>query len=101
RPVIIPNGLGQRLTPSVVRFLDSGEVLVGDHAARSHLLDPRNTITGVKRLIGRRYNEVVDIATALPYDVVLGEGDLALIRAIGRLYSPQMIAAMILRSLRE
>lgn len=72
RPAIIPNQLGGRLTPSVVQFLKDGQVLVGEHAYRSRIIDPENTITGIKRFIGRRYNEVIDIAKTLPFGVVVG-----------------------------
>src|SRR5262245_11715329 len=99
-PMIIPNALGQRITPSVVRFLENGEIIVGDHANRSRLVDPRNTITGIKRFIGRRYNEVVDIAQTVPFNVVIGKNNLAMITAYGIHHSPQMISAMILGSLK-
>jgi molecular chaperone DnaK len=101
RPVLIPNSLGQRLTPSVVRFLPDGAVLVGERAARSRAIDPENTIISVKRLIGRRYNELFDLIPLMPYRVSVGENNLAVIQSRGRTYTPQFVSGLILRSLRE
>lgn len=100
-PQIIANKMGQRLTPSVVRVVSENDILVGEHALRSRLLYPQNTVTGIKRFIGRRYNEVIDIAESVPYDVVIGQYDLAAIKIGDEHYSPQRISAFILRSLKE
>jgi molecular chaperone DnaK len=100
QPTIIPNIFGARLTPSVVRILPNGDAIVGEHALQHRLLDPASTVTGVKRLIGRRYNEVVDIARTVPYEVALGENNLAMVRIRGKMYSPQFISALILKSLK-
>jgi molecular chaperone DnaK len=100
-PTVIHTALGSRMTKSVVRFLSTGEAIVGEHAYRTLLLDPQNTITGVKRFIGRRYNEVFDIAQTVPFKVVIGKNNLAMIEAHGNEYSPQVISAMILKSLKS
>ncbi|MDT5269018.1 MAG: molecular chaperone DnaK [Acidobacteriota bacterium] len=100
-PTVIPTTLGSRMTKSVVHFLPNGDAVVGEHAYRTRLLDPQNTITSVKRFIGRRYNEVFDIARTVPFKVVMGRNNLALIEAHGEEYSPQYISAMILRSLKS
>lgn len=100
-PVIIPNRLGNRLTPSVVRILETGKVEVGEPALRARHTDATNTITGIKRLIGRTFNEVADLVATLPYEVVVGSTNLAMVRAHGREYSPQVISGCILRSLRQ
>lgn len=97
---IIPNALGARLTPSVVQILPSGEAVVGEHALQHRFLDPRCTITGIKRLIGRRYNEVVDIVRTLPYEVCLAENNLAAVRVRDAVYTPQFISALILKSIK-
>jgi len=89
------------MTKSVVRFPNDGSPIVGEHADRTRLLDPQNTITGIKRFIGRRYNEVFDIAQTVPFKVVIGDNNLAMIEAHGKEYSPQLISAMILRSLKS
>lgn len=101
KPVIVPNLLNNRLTPSVVRILESGRVEVGEPAFRARQTDAENTITGIKRLMGRSYNEVADIAATLPYGVRVGETGLAMVHAHGREYSPQVISGCILRSLRR
>jgi molecular chaperone DnaK len=100
-PTVIHTTLGSRMTKSVVRFPAEGEPVVGEHAYRTRLLDPRNTITGIKRFIGRRYNEVFDIARTVPFNVVIGNNNLAMIEARGNEYSPQLISAMILKSLKS
>jgi molecular chaperone DnaK len=100
KPVVIPNMLGQRLTPSVVRLDREGQAVVGEQALRYRSSDPRNTITGIKRLIGRRYNEVADIVSSLPYQVTLGPNNLAVVRSHGRSYTSQMVSAMILKFLK-
>lgn len=100
-PVLISNALGSRLTKSVVRILENGEAMVGEHAYQYRLIDPLNTITGIKRFIGRRFNEVVDIAKTVPFRVVPGDNNLAMIECYGELYTPQMISAIILKSLKD
>jgi molecular chaperone DnaK len=101
RPVIIPTTLGSRVTKSVVQFPPTGDPIVGEHAFRTRLVDPQNTITSIKRFIGRRYNEVFDIAQTVPFKVIMGTNNLAMIEANGIEYSPQYISAMILRSLQS
>jgi molecular chaperone DnaK len=101
KPRVIHTTLGSRMTKSVVRVLPGGEPVVGEHAYRTRLLDPQNTITGIKRFMGRRYNEVFDIAQTVPFKVVIGNNNLAMIEAHGKEYSPQLISAMILKSLKS
>ena len=67
---VIPNREGGRTTPSVVAFTKSGERLVGQAAKRQAITNPANTIFSAKRLIGRKYSEVKDVAATLPYKVV-------------------------------
>jgi molecular chaperone DnaK len=98
---MIRTTLGSRITKSVVRFPVTGEPIVGEHAYRTRLIDPQNTITGIKRFIGRRYNEVFDIARTVPFKVVIGKNNLAMVEAHNNVYSPQVISAMILRSLKS
>jgi len=99
-PVIIPNAFGGRLTPSVVHLTASGDAIVGEHALRHRFIDPASTITGIKRLIGRRYNEVMDIARTLPYEVDIGDDNLAVVNVRAQTYTPQVISALILASLK-
>ncbi|HMK24456.1 MAG TPA: molecular chaperone DnaK [Chitinophagaceae bacterium] len=100
-PVIIHTGLGSRFIQSAVRVLDNGEVIVGENAYRARILDPQNTITSIKRFIGRHYNEVFDIATTVPYNVIPGSNNLAMVEINGNEFSPQTISAMILQSLKS
>jgi molecular chaperone DnaK len=101
RPVVIPNALGERITPSVVRLLENGEAIVGRDALLTQSLDPHNTITGIKRFMGRRFNEVFDLAQTAPFTVAPGPNNIAAVLAHGRLYPPQVIAALILKSLKN
>lgn len=101
KPEVIFNTLGGRLTPSVVRISNSSDVIVGEHALRSSSLHPEETITGIKRFIGRRYNEIADIADMVAFKVALGKNNLATVQVKEIQYSPQQISAMILKSLKE
>ena len=59
-PVVIPNAEGHRTTPSVVAFTKGGERLVGQSAKRQAVTNPQNTVSAIKRFMGRRFNEVTD-----------------------------------------
>ncbi|MBQ6108628.1 MAG: Hsp70 family protein, partial [Thermoguttaceae bacterium] len=74
-PKVIANAEGNRLTPSVVAFTDSGEVLVGDVARRQAVTNPLRTISSIKRFMGRRHSEVGDEEKTIPYKVVGGPQD--------------------------
>src|SRR4026208_2302340 len=100
-PVVIPNQEGSRLTPSVVAFTKEGEVLVGQVAKRQAITNPENTISSIKRITGRRYEEVQQETKLVPYRVVqAGNGDVR-IEIRGKQYSPPEISAVILRKLQE
>ncbi len=101
RPVVIPNRLGSRLTPSVVRFFADGHQVTGEPARRARSEDPRHTVGGIKRFIGRYYNEVADLAELAPYRVVPGPNDEATIRLHGRDWSPEEISSLVLRDLKN
>ena len=72
-PRVVVNEEGQRITPSVVAFVDGGEVAVGAVARRQAITNPQRTIASIKRFMGRRYEEVTDDASAMTYDVVADE----------------------------
>lgn len=101
RPIIIANENGSKITPSVIRYLKNEEIIVGEKADRARLLDPKNTITGIKRLIGRRYNEVMDLVPILPYKVVLGNNNLAVVDINNVHHTPQSISAIIIQYLKQ
>ncbi len=100
-PVVIPNAEGGRTTPSVVGFTKDGERLVGQVAKRQAVTNPQNTVFSIKRFMGRRINEVPDEIKRVPYKVVAGQNDLAMVEVQGKRYSPPEISAMILQKMKQ
>ena len=98
--VIIPNSEGNRTTPSVVAINNKGERLVGAPAKRQAITNPKNTIFSAKRLIGHTKDEVSEESKMLPYEIVSGEGNAALIKLDGKDHRPAEISAMILSKLK-
>jgi molecular chaperone DnaK len=101
QPQVIPNAEGNRTTPSVVAFLESGERLVGQMARRQTILNPKGTIYSAKRFIGRKYDEVTSELNAVSFDVVPGPDGAARFKVHGKLYAPEEISAQVLRKLVE
>ena len=99
QPQVIPNAEGNRTTPSVVAFLDSGERLVGQMARRQAILNPKGTIYSAKRFIGRKYDEVTSELNAVSFDVVPGPDGAARFEVNGKQYAPEEISAQVLRKL--
>jgi molecular chaperone DnaK len=100
-PVVIPNQEGSRITPSVVAFTKDGEILVGQIAKRQAVTNPENTVSSIKRFMGRRYDEVQSEIKLVPYKVVKAPNGDVRIEIRGKQYSPSEISAMILRKLKE
>ena len=100
-PVVIANDEGRRTTPSVVAFLKNGERKVGDPAKRQAITNPRNTITSVKRFMGRRHDEVTEEISHWSYKVVKGDNNTVRIDIDDRVYTPQEISAMILQKMKK
>ena len=100
KPVVIPNQEGNRTTASVVAFANNGERLVGQVAKRQAVTNPGNTVSSVKRFMGRRFDEVGEEIKTIPYKVVKGENDTARIEIEGKQHSPPEISAMILQKLK-
>ncbi len=101
QPQVVPNGEGNRTTPSVVAFLESGERLVGQMARRQAILNPKGTIYSAKRFIGRKYDEVESEINAVSYDVVSGPDGAVRFSVRGKLYAPEEISAQVLRKLAD
>src|SRR5262245_1021735 len=99
--VVIPNQEGSRVTPSVVGFTKEGEILVGQVAKRQAVTNPENTVFSIKRFMGRRYDEVAEEITLVPYKVVSASNGDVRVEIRGKQYSPPEISAMILRKLKE
>lgn len=100
-PVVIANEEGRRTTPSVVAFLKNGERKVGDPAKRQAITNPQNTITSVKRFMGRRYDEVTEEISHWSYKVVKGDNNTVRVAIDDRLYTPQEISAMTLQKMKK
>lgn len=100
-PVVIANDEGRRTTPSVVAFLKNGERKVGDPAKRQAITNPQNTISSVKRFMGRRYDEVTEEISHWSYKVAKGDNDTVRVAIDDRLYTPQEISAMILQKMKK
>jgi molecular chaperone DnaK len=99
-PTVIPNAEGGRTTPSVVAFAKDGQRLVGAPARRQQVTNPENTIFSIKRFVGRKWEEVSEEMTIVPYTVVEGENGDARVDADGKQYAPPEISAMILQKLK-
>ena len=100
-PVVIANDEGRRTTPSVVAFLKNGERKVGDPAKRQAITNPQNTISSVKRFMGRMFNEVTEETTHWSYKVAKGDNNTVRIDIDGRMYTPQEISAMVLQKMKK
>ncbi len=102
-PNVIANSEGSRTTPSVVAFTDSGERLVGQIARRQAITNPENTIFAVKRLIGRRHDDLMvqKALKVLPYKVVRNENGDAWVEIRNKQYSPAEISAFILQKMKQ
>jgi len=100
-PVVIANDEGRRTTPSVVAFLKNGERKVGDPAKRQAITNPHNTISSVKRFMGRHFGEVTEEISHWSYKVVKGDNNTVRIDIDGRLYTPQEISAMVLQKMKK
>ena len=99
-PTVITNAEGGRTTPSVVAFAKDGQRLVGTPARRQQVTNPENTIFSIKRFMGRKWDEVSEEMTIVPYAVEQGENGDARVSADGKQYAPPEISAMILQKLK-
>ncbi len=100
-PAVIPNAEGGRTTPSVVAFTKDGQRLVGAPARRQQVTNPTNTIFSIKRFMGRKFDEVSEEMTIVPYEVVKGQNGDVRVKAEDKEYAPPEISAMILQKLKQ
>ena len=100
-PVVIPNAEGKRTTPSVIAFVEGGEIKVGDPAKRQAVTNPTKTISSIKRFMGSKFSESKNDAKRSAYKVVKGDNDTSRVDIDGRLYTPQELSAMILQKMKK
>ena len=100
-PVVIPNAEGKRTTPSVIAFVEGGEIKVGDPAKRQAVTNPTKTVYSVKRFMGNKFSESKKETGRVPYKVVKGDNDTPRVDIEGRLYTPQELSAMILQKMKK
>jgi molecular chaperone DnaK len=103
KPKVIENAEGSRTTPSIVAYMEDGEVLVGAPAKRQAVTNPRNTVYAVKRLIGRKFEEkeVQKDIGLMPYKIVKADNGDAWVEIRGKKIAPQEISAQILRKMKK
>ena len=100
-PVVIPNAEGKRTTPSVIAFVEDGEIKVGDPAKRQAVTNPEKTIASVKRFMGNKFSESSNDVKTVAYKVVKGDNDTPRVDIDGRLYTPQELSAMVLQKMKK
>ena len=100
-PVVIPNAEGKRTTPSVIAFVEGGEIKVGDPAKRQAVTNPTKTISSIKRFMGNKFSESKTEAERVPYNVVKGDNNTPRVDIDGRLYTPQELSAMVLQKMKK
>ncbi len=102
-PIVIPNSEGARTTPSVVAFMDNGngERKVGAPAKRQAITNPKNTISSIKRFMGKRFDEVSKEIATSAYEVTKGANNTVRVKIGDRQYTPQEISAFILQKMKQ
>ena len=100
-PVVITNAEGRRTTPSVIAFVEGGEIKVGDPAKRQAVTNPQKTVYSIKRFMGNKFSESKKEVGRVPYKVVKGDNDTPRVDIDGRLYTPQELSAMVLQKMKK
>src|SRR5690554_7456560 len=90
--VVIPNAERKRTTPSVIAFVEGGEIKVGDPAKRQAVTNPTKTIASIKRFMGEKYSEIASELEHTAYKVVKGDNDTPRVDIDGRLYTAQELS---------
>jgi len=99
--VVIPNAEGKRTTPSIIAFVEGGEIKVGDPAKRQAVTNPTKTIASIKRFMGHSFAEITEEAKRVPYKVVKGDNNTPRVDIDGRLYTAQELSAMTLQKMKK
>ena len=99
-PEILVNAEGDRTTPSVEGFRKDGERVVGKAAKNQAVTNPENTVSSVKRFIGRSYNETAEERKTISYNVEAGKDGRAVVNIEGKAYTPEEISAMVLQKMK-
>ena len=100
-PVVITNAEWRRTTPSVIAFVDGGEIKVGDPAKRQAVTNPTKTVFSIKRFMGNSFSESSKEVARVPYKVVKGDNDTPRVDIDGRMYTPQELSAMVLQKMKK
>jgi molecular chaperone DnaK len=100
-PTVIPNAEGKRTTPSVIAFVEGGEIKVGDPAKRQAVTNPTKTISSIKRFMGNKYSESQEEADRAAFTVKKGDNNTPRVDIDGRLYTPQELSAMVLQKMKK
>ncbi len=100
-PVVITNAEGRRTTPSVIAFVEGGEIKVGDPAKRQAVTNPTKTVYSIKRFMGNKFSECKKEIERVPYKVVKGDNNTPRVDIDGRLYTPQELSAMVLQKMKK
>ena len=100
-PVVITNAEGQRTTPSVIAFVEGGEIKVGDPAKRQAVTNPTKTVYSIKRFMGNQFSDSKQDIGRVPYKVVKGDNNTPRVDIDGRLYTPQELSAMVLQKMKK
>lgn len=100
-PTVIPNSEGKRTTPSMVAFVEGGEIKIGDPAKRQAVTNSQNTIFSIKRFMGTKFSDISLEIGRVSYKVVKGPNNTPRVNINNKLYSPQEISAMILQKMKK
>jgi molecular chaperone DnaK len=100
-PVVITTDEGQRTLPSIVGFLENGERKVGAPAKRQAITNPQNTVSSIKRFVGKHFSDTTKEQKYVAYKVEQGDNDTVRVRLHDRLYTPQEISAIILQKCKK
>jgi len=102
-PKVIENAEGARTTPSIIAYMEDGEILVGAPAKRQSVTNPKNTLYAVKRLIGRKFEEkeVQKDISLMPYSISKADNGDAWVEVRGKKMAPPQISAEVLRKMKK